>query len=127
MPILAREDEAMTTPQTFSVSVLLHKDGDAWVAQCIERDVAAQGRTADEAKQRFLNTLADQILLDMATNKEPLVHLNPAPSRYAMRNESSGPTLPTYVPVTKEPRMLVLVTQRGETRGTATFLEEAAA
>jgi hypothetical protein len=119
------------TPQTFSVSVLLQMDADAWVAQCIEHDVAAQGCTADEARQRFMTTLVHQILLDMAAGTPPLVHLNPPPDARFRLSKSWGPISGQHtayaVPVTKEHDTVVLVTPRGVVRGTATATFLAAA
>lgn len=88
------------TPTNLSLSVLLHRDGDAWFAQCLQFDVAAQGRTPEEARQRFLTTLTEQILLDLRDSKPPLTHLGPAPNRYIELSvgQRGALTLPVYVP-----------------------------
>ena len=88
--------------QPFCVSVLLHKDGDAWVAQCLEHDLAAQAPSQEEAKKRFLRTLGQQILLDFMEGRAPLEWLPQAPARYfeeALGTSASGPELPVYVSV----------------------------
>jgi hypothetical protein len=94
--------------QQLQVSVLLHRDGETWVAQCLEYDVAVQGRNKDEAQQRFLRALTSQIGLDLAEDRAPLSNLSPAPKRYfddAVRT-TQGPTLPVWVPVQpKKPRV----------------------
>ena len=36
-----------------AVRVLLFEEGDAWVAQCVEFDIGAQGATAEEASRRM--------------------------------------------------------------------------
>jgi hypothetical protein len=92
----------MKNSQSFSVSVLLHKDGDAWVAQCLEYDVAAQGVDIPDAKDNFLSTLEAQIRFDLADGKVPLVGLPPAPRSYRDhlgRAFVDGPELPVCVPV----------------------------
>jgi hypothetical protein len=90
-----------TTQQNFSVSVLLHRDGDAWVAQCLEYDVAAQGVDIPDAKDNFLSTLEAQIRFDLADGKTPLADLPPAPRSYRDhlgRAFVDGPELPVCVP-----------------------------
>jgi hypothetical protein len=87
--------------QPFCVSVLLHQDGNAWVAQCLEHDLAAQAPSKEEAKKRFLATLAQQILVDVFEGRTPLRWLPQAPPRYfeeALSTSPSGPELPVYVP-----------------------------
>lgn len=89
------------TPNSFAVSVLLHKDGDAWVAQCLEYDLAAQAPTLEDAKKRFLGTLGAQIMMDLRAKRTPLAQLGMAPQRYfekMVRAEQDGPQLPVYVP-----------------------------
>ena len=91
----------MNLSNMFSVSVLLHQDGDSWVAQCLEFDVAAQGKDEVEAKNRFLHTFASQILFDLQDKKDPLASLPSAPQSYfdslgAMSED--GPALPIWVP-----------------------------
>lgn len=84
-----------------AVSVLLHRHGDAWVAQCLEFDVAAQGATIPEAKDNFLNTLETQIRFDLKDGKVPLSGLGPAPRSYRDhlgRVVTDGPELPVCVP-----------------------------
>lgn len=100
--------------QTFAVSVLLHRDGDAWVAQCLEYDLAAQGVSPELAKQRFLHALTAQIISDVSDKKEPLSELGQAPQRYfdQLVDKSAGPDLPVFVPVLKEDQPRVNVRAR---------------
>jgi hypothetical protein len=88
-------------PTPFTVSVLLHRDGAAWVAQCLEYDVAAQGSTVGEAKNNFLRTLSTQIVFDVKDGKRPLEGLDRAPASYFDHLGeviSGGPDLPVCVP-----------------------------
>jgi hypothetical protein len=90
-----------TQVQPFYVSVLLHRDGNAWVAQCLEKDLAVQGPSVEEAKNRFLRTLSAQIQDDLLDGREPLSGLPQAPASYFDKlgcMKASGPELPVYVP-----------------------------
>lgn len=85
----------------YFVSVLLHKDGSAWVAQCLEYDLAAQGPSPEEVKKRFMRTLSQQIVADIVDGTFPLSKLPQAPLRYfdqSVTSDKSGPELPVYVP-----------------------------
>lgn len=64
------------------LSVVLFKEGDSWVAQALEHDLAAQGPSIELAQRAFLHALAGQFKLDFQKNRQPLVHLPPAPMRY---------------------------------------------
>ena len=99
-----------TQSQPVRVSVLLHKDGDVWVAQCLEKDLAAQGRTEPEAKKRFLAVLGAQIAWDLHDGRAPLSSLRQAPRRYfvdAVASAQDGPELPIFVPVVSEAKTQV--------------------
>lgn len=65
-----------------SVSVLLHRDGWAWVAQCLEFDIAAQGDTVAEVKIRFASTFGAQLAWNLHDGTEPFAGLKQAPQRY---------------------------------------------
>ena len=80
----------------YMVSVLLHRDGSAWVAQCLEYDLAAQAPTVEEAKNRFLRTLSAQILDDLLDGRRPLSRLGQAPQHFFANlgdTKQSGPEL----------------------------------
>ncbi len=110
-----------THVQPYLVSVLLHRDGNAWVAQCLEYDLAAQAPTVDEAKKRFMRTLTQQIVADLVDGNDPLCKLPQAPSRYfedSITSKQSGPDLPVYVPAD-------VTAKRGRVDVRAQFLEQA--
>lgn len=72
-----------TIPQTtLAVKVLFIREGEAWVAQCLEHNIAAQGKTLHEAEATFGRTLVGQLLLDSRRGKQPLQGIKPAPSVY---------------------------------------------
>lgn len=71
------------------ISVLLFQDGDAWVAQGLEYDIAAFGRSIQEAATAFRQTFAAKVMLDLRRSRSPLQGLSPAPDRYwRMFNEA---------------------------------------
>jgi len=64
------------------LSVLFISTGGMVVAQALQYDLAAQGRTYDEAKHAFEQTLLGQLLLDQRLGRAPLSTLAAAPARY---------------------------------------------
>lgn len=62
--------------------VLLLKEDDLWVAQCLEYDIAAQGPTVDAAKEAFVRAFAAQIAVALHHGEEPLATFGPAPRYY---------------------------------------------
>jgi hypothetical protein len=72
----------MAPKQSIFMRVLLMPEGDFWVAQALEHDIAAQGRSEDGARQAFLKTLSAQAQLDIENGREPLQDIPPAPDWY---------------------------------------------
>lgn len=76
--------------------------GPCLMAQGLEFNVAAQGRTEHEVKLRFMGTVSDQVMLDLHNQEElPLYHLDPGPRELfhaAITAEASGPILPVWIP-----------------------------
>ena len=70
------------TGEIFAFRVLLMKEGRHWVAQCLEKDLAAQGRTIGEAQTAFVRTLIGQIVVDLQHKHRPFANLNRAPEVY---------------------------------------------
>ena len=71
---------------SFFVSILFIKeffeDQSGWVAQCLEYDIAAQGKTIKEAKIAFERTFVGQVVTDIFHQKKPLEGIPKAPSEY---------------------------------------------
>lgn len=89
-----------------AVSVLLLKERETWVAQCLEHDVAAQGDTIDEALDNFGAVFAGHVVLDLREGREPLVDVPQAPVEYWTRykqGQKLAKTLPIRLP---EPKMI---------------------
>jgi hypothetical protein len=72
----------MTMPHTFTLRLLLIKEGTQWVAQCLEHDLAAQGVEIDDAVDAFASILAAKIIADIKAGREPLANCKPAPAHY---------------------------------------------
>jgi hypothetical protein len=58
------------------------RQGQHWVAQALEKDLAAQGTSIEDAKRAFERTFAGQVLLDQRLGRPPLEHLPEAPQRF---------------------------------------------
>ena len=69
-------------PRTIALRVIYLRETDYWVAQCLEHDIAAQGKTLSEVEDAFRKTLVGQIILDLRKGREPLEDIKPAPSMY---------------------------------------------
>lgn len=67
----------MTRP----IRVLVLRDGDIFVAQGLEYDIAAQGRSEDEAKRRLLIALKAE-LAEARERGEAEIALAPAPKAF---------------------------------------------
>ena len=75
----------------FKLSVLLVREGDLWVAQCLQYDIAAQGKTITEAKHAFCRTVSGQVCVDLRHHVEPLSGFLPAPRVYWERSLAPQP------------------------------------
>lgn len=85
--MLPEQENTMKKQVTFELSVLFIRDGDCWVAQCLEYDIAAQGKTLEEVNEALERTFVGQILLDVRRGKEPLQGIPKAPKLYWERFE----------------------------------------
>lgn len=94
------------TPQTldFKLSVLLRREVEGWIAQCLEYDIAAQGKTIAEAKAAFARTFAGQIFVDLHHGVPPLAGFTQAPPEYwkdFKMAERLADRQPIYIPTDK--------------------------
>ncbi len=62
----------MTVPATFQV--VIYAEGDGYVAQCLNVDVASEGATEDEARANLLEALALYFEDPTLDEPIPLVH-----------------------------------------------------
>jgi len=76
------QSEPTPAPRKIALRVIYLRETDYWVAQCLEHDIAAQGKTLSEVEDAFRKTLVGQIVLDLRKGREPLEDIKPAPSIY---------------------------------------------
>lgn len=72
----------MKHKMTFNLRVLLFQEDKTWVAQCLEWDIAAQGKTLDDALNSFEQTFVGQIVLDIEGGRKPLASTPRSPKEY---------------------------------------------
>lgn len=58
---------------------VLYREGPAWIAQCIEFDIMAQGYSPEDAASKLHNTVKAEL---GGKGKEALEHIGPAPLKY---------------------------------------------
>lgn len=68
-----------------TIRVLFFKENDFWVAQCLEYDIAAQGKSIRAAREAFIEVLTGQISLDLHKHREPFAGKKEAPHWYWQR------------------------------------------
>lgn len=88
------------------------------MAQCLEHNIAAQGKTLHEAEEIFGRTLIGQLFLDSRRGKEPLQGIGPAPPMYWRKfEEGIGlKTEPTIALPKSNPPVSPIVEIRKEAR-----------
>lgn len=100
----------MTSPISFRLNILLFQEGNTWVAQCLERDVAGQGKTIDEATSAFERTFVGQIIIDVHNNEPPLGNIQRAPREYWEKFEKAKrltDKIPFYLPDEIPPAFMI--------------------
>src|SRR5689334_6392027 len=83
------------------IHVVLLREGDLYVAQCLEYDIAAQGETLDQVRLNFERALVGQICVDVHHDIKPLSKTPKAPAKYWKLWENAerlGDERPIYVP-----------------------------
>ncbi len=61
---------------------LEYKDGDYYIAHCLEFDIVAQGRSIEEARERLAELIKEQIIFAAEKDIEEKVIFHPAPEKY---------------------------------------------
>ena len=62
-----------------TINAVIRNEGEWWVAQCLEYDVAVQARTLDDVKYELQKTLVSHIVLSLVNNEVPFAEIPPAP------------------------------------------------
>ena len=66
------------------LDVLMEKDGEYFIAHCLDLDIVAQGKTSKEAKEELVELINDQIDFAVSNNLGELI-VHPAPKEYWIR------------------------------------------
>ena len=61
--------------------VILQREG-FYIAQCLEYNIAAQGRTLEELQFNFTYCFLGKIMLNLNAGKQPMEGVSPAPQKY---------------------------------------------
>lgn len=64
------------------IRTILFREGDWWVGQCLDIDIAAQARTQEGLRQELMRLLAGRALATEKLGVEPFQGLPPAPRRF---------------------------------------------
>jgi hypothetical protein len=79
-----------------TVRAVLFREGDVWVAQCLEYDFAAQAKTRKRLQQELQNAIRTQIQMSEESGNEPFAGFAPAPEKY-WRMYEAGRALPRKI------------------------------
>ena len=92
-----------------SLSVIIIPEGTSYVAQCLEKDITAQGTSIQKAIKNFKMTLAGWIISDIEESIEPLSKLPEAPKMYLnifLKSQSISKKInPFFPPNTPAPKI----------------------
>lgn len=82
--------------ERFLLSVLLFNEEAAWVVQCLEYDIVAQGETPRSALEALGWTIGAHLLLDKEKRRKPFSTLQPAPDSFRKRFADAIPLVDPY-------------------------------
>lgn len=79
------------------VRVIAFKDGDTWVAQCLEYDIGAQGTDLDDVYGRLMVAIQIDRETSIAIHGKPFAGIEKAPQfffdRWEQRSQKLAPTM----------------------------------
>jgi hypothetical protein len=64
------------------ISAVIFREGDYWVAQCLEYDLATQAKSLKDLQYELQRTLIGHIVASTEADQVPFERLAPAPKRY---------------------------------------------
>jgi len=79
------------------INILLLPESKAWVAQCLEFNVAARGESPEDAQDSLFQVLIAQISLDLFRRRRPFQENRPAPEWYQQAFKSAA-HYPMFIP-----------------------------
>ena len=74
----------MSDAQDITIRVVVFKDNDVWVAQCLEYDIGAQADSIDALTARLNAVLKAEFKESMERHEMPFAGIAPAPQRFQM-------------------------------------------
>jgi hypothetical protein len=74
--------EALMALNKIDLRVVAYREGDAWVAQCLEHDIAAQAGDFDTLMARLEATIDAEVAHSGVKDGNPLAALAPAPDYF---------------------------------------------
>jgi hypothetical protein len=78
----------MTELESFEISVVVYPEVDrergtiAWIAQCLEYDIASQGKSIAQAQERLERNVAATLAVCLEDGKGPLADIPKAPQKF---------------------------------------------
>lgn len=86
-------------PTNITLSVVLFQENNSWVAQALEYDVTAQGRTLPDAEEALKRTLVGQLFVDLNHGLQPFEGIEQAPEQYWKKFEEAKKLEDSRVPL----------------------------
>lgn len=80
-----------------NIKVLVFPEGDYYVAQCLEYDIAVQARTMSKLKERLEETLSAYVILAKEHGDEPFSNLESAPADYWRQWDSAVHSFQNFI------------------------------
>jgi len=62
--------------------VVVFREGDQWVAQCLEHDIGAQAEDLDTLQQRLASAVMLELQESLKRSAVPFAGIEPAPARF---------------------------------------------
>ena len=81
------------------MNIVVFMQGTHYIAQCLEYDLGAQGKTIGELKKSFMRVLAAQVTMDQKAGRAPLEGIPRAPSKYFEMWEHAEPLAAKNEPI----------------------------
>jgi hypothetical protein len=78
------DEETMADAQDITIRVIVFKENDLWVAQCLEYDIGAQAADIDTLNERLKTVLKSEIKESVERNGKPFAGIGPAPQRFEL-------------------------------------------
>ena len=72
----------MAEPVEITIRVVVFKDDDGWVAQCLEYDIGAQADDIDTLNERLSAALKMEFKESVERHGKPFAGIDPAPLRF---------------------------------------------